>query len=112
MSTVQRADLKPIALRSMKTALLVGPVLTLINQWEAVIALQTPNLPKVLLTFLVPFCVSFYSGYAMRKSVAAQLCASHSVIDTLERKARACEKRAAEAEEELSRCQKTVLVQS
>ncbi|MEM1351398.1 MAG: hypothetical protein AAGF27_03590 [Pseudomonadota bacterium] len=80
MSTVTRADLKPIAIRSTMVAAVVGPILTLINQWEDIVAFEMPNLAKVALTFLVPFCVSFFSGYTMRKSLTQQICAANSEL--------------------------------
>lgn len=83
MSTVTFSETKPILKRSAKIALVVGPVLTLINQWEAITTLQMPDLTKVILTFLVPFCVSFFSGYCMRKSVAVQMCATTALIEEL-----------------------------
>ena len=49
---------------SLKTALVVGPVLTLINQWEAVTGTQDINWFKFGLTFLVPYLVATYSAAA------------------------------------------------
>lgn len=103
MSTITRADLKPIALRSAKIALVVGPILTLINQWEAVVALETPNLAKLGLTFLVPFCVSFFSGYTMRKSLAAQICAVNSKVNDLNAEVATCSEQRLKVEDELAR---------
>lgn len=98
MSTLSSDDIKPIARRSAKIACVVGPALTLVNQWEAVTALDAPDLTKAALTFAVPFCVSFFSGYAMRKSVANQMCANKALIATLRSEARASSDRAARAE--------------
>lgn len=55
-------------MRAVKTALLVGPILTIINQTPAFVALLSGErlLPatmiRVALTFVVPFAVSFYSA--------------------------------------------------
>ena len=87
MSDITRSELSPIFRRAAKTALIVGPVLTVINQWEAVSLLALPHLGKTALTFLVPFCVSFYTGYAMRKSMKCQLAACEAQKQALERAA-------------------------
>ncbi len=49
---------------SIKTALVVGPILTAINQWEAIMGTLELNWLKVMLTFLVPYLVSTYSSAA------------------------------------------------
>jgi len=49
---------------SIKTALVVGPILTAINQWEAITGQLEMNWLKVVLTFLVPYMVSTYSSAA------------------------------------------------
>ncbi len=43
--------------RAFITMLIVGPILTLINQWEALWPFA-PNWWKLILTFAVPFAVS------------------------------------------------------
>lgn len=50
--------------RAFGVALVVGPILTLINQPEAILALDLrPRvLLKIALTFLVPYAVSSYSS--------------------------------------------------
>lgn len=53
--------------RAARVSLVVGSILVAINQWEAVIGNTSFNVLKVLLTYLVPYCVSSYS------SVMAQL---------------------------------------
>ncbi len=48
--------------RGVVVAAFIGPLLTLINQWEAVTG-QVPIVTwKVVLTFIVPFCVSYMSS--------------------------------------------------
>lgn len=51
-------------LRAIKVAAVVGPTLTLINQWD--VLLNGPYSPrlffKVCLTFLVPYSVSSFSS--------------------------------------------------
>jgi hypothetical protein len=47
--------------RAVKVAIVVGTVLTLINQYD-LIAQGRIDLAKALLTYMVPFCVSTYSA--------------------------------------------------
>jgi hypothetical protein len=49
---------------AVKVSLLVGTILALINHGEAILALSLPreNLVQILLTYLVPYCVSTYSA--------------------------------------------------
>ncbi|WP_338291689.1 nitrate/nitrite transporter NrtS [Planctobacterium marinum] len=47
---------------SIKTALLVGTILNLINQWPAITGSESINLVQFCLTYLVPYCVATYAG--------------------------------------------------
>jgi hypothetical protein len=49
---------------SLKVALFVGSVLALINHGDLIFAMSVPreNLLQILLTYLVPYCVSTYSA--------------------------------------------------
>ena len=66
-------------LRALKVALVVGPILILINHHDALLRLELHRhlYFKILLTFLVPYCVSAYSSASaycaedQRKSTAA-----------------------------------------
>ena len=89
MTTVTAADIRPILRRSFAIACVVGPILTLINQWEAVSALHVPDMTKVALTFLVPFFVSLFSGYSARKSFAKQMCEANALVAELRAEIRA-----------------------
>ncbi|MEM6889660.1 MAG: hypothetical protein AAF636_16180 [Pseudomonadota bacterium] len=102
MSSMTFNDLKPILRRSAKIALIVGPILTLINQWEVVSVFQDPDLAKMSLTFLVPFFVSSFSGYAMRKSLVEQMRSTQTRIDQLHAEAKRCAARAEKAEAALA----------
>jgi len=48
----------------LRAALIVGPILTIINQGDVIANGQVTVfvLGKILLTFCVPFCVSVYAG--------------------------------------------------
>ncbi len=55
-------------LGGIKVALIVGTVVNLINQGEHLLGLHWSqvSLPKLLVTFCVPFCVSVYNATATR----------------------------------------------
>jgi hypothetical protein len=58
---------REVVVRAGKTALIVGTLLTFINQGDALIAGQLPNGLKLLLTYLVPYGVSTHGAVtAMR----------------------------------------------
>ena len=62
--------------RALKVALIVGTLLCLINQWEAITAgFSSVNWYKFFLTYLVPFGVSTYSTAASRMDLAKRMIA-------------------------------------
>jgi hypothetical protein len=50
-------------------ALVVGLLLNLINQGDALIAGRPLNWWKLILTFLVPYCVSTHGAVAARRAI-------------------------------------------
>ena len=60
--------------RSLVVALIVGTILNLINQGDALVAGARPNILKLVLTFAVPYAVATYGAvsYRLRASVAHQ----------------------------------------
>lgn len=52
--------------RSLVVALLVGTILNLINQGDAVFAGASIHLTKILLTYVVPYCVATYGAVSSR----------------------------------------------
>ena len=54
--------------RSLVVALVVGTILNLINQGDALVAGTRLNLTKLLLTFIVPYAVATYgaASYQLR----------------------------------------------
>jgi hypothetical protein len=52
--------------RSLVVALIVGTILNLINQGDALLTGLPVNLAKLLLTYLVPYCVSTYGAVSYR----------------------------------------------
>lgn len=49
-------------LNATKVSLIVGTLLNIINQWEYIMATQEIMFGHLLMNYLVPFCVSAYSG--------------------------------------------------
>lgn len=58
--------------RSLLTALVVGSILTAINQGDVILAGQTPNFVKIGLNFLVPFCVATYGAVTMKRAMLSR----------------------------------------
>lgn len=54
------------------TALVVGPVLTAINQGDTILAGASPDWLKVGLTFLVPYCVATIGALSAQRPVATE----------------------------------------
>ncbi len=52
--------------RALKVACVVGTLLILINQGDALLAGQWPPLWKILLTYCVPYSVSTYSAASFK----------------------------------------------
>jgi len=52
--------------RSLAVALIVGAVLNLINQGDALFGRGHLNLTKIILTFVVPYCVATYGAVSFR----------------------------------------------
>ena len=48
--------------RSLLTGVVVGTILTAINQGDVIVAGETPNFIKIALTYLVPYCVATYGA--------------------------------------------------
>jgi hypothetical protein len=51
-----------VVARAFKVALVVGTILTLINQGDRLIAGLAPDWIKMTLTYLVPYCVSTHGA--------------------------------------------------
>jgi len=56
-----------VAARALRVALVVGTALTLINRGDRLIAGMAPGWIKMVLTYLIPYCVSTHGAVtAMR----------------------------------------------
>ena len=56
--------------RSLWVALVVGTILNLINQGDALVAGQRLNIAKLMLTYAVPYLVSTYGAVSFRMHAA------------------------------------------
>lgn len=61
---MQRTFSWPAVRRSLIVALVVGTILNMINQGEAILGGGNIVLWKLLLTYFVPFAVASYGSYA------------------------------------------------
>lgn len=62
-----------VIVKGIKTALVVGTLLTIINQWSALFGSENVRWPAFFLTYLVPFSVFIYSYRSTQASPAAGL---------------------------------------
>ncbi|WP_288362905.1 nitrate/nitrite transporter NrtS [uncultured Spongiibacter sp.] len=53
---------RPVVFTALKVAAVVGTILNVINQGEVLWAGVEPDLPRLLLNYLTPYCVASYSG--------------------------------------------------
>jgi hypothetical protein len=54
--------------RSLLTALVVGTILTAINQGDVILAGEAPQLVKIGLNYLVPYCVATYGTVSAKQA--------------------------------------------
>jgi hypothetical protein len=59
--------------RSLSVAIVVGSVLNLINQGDVLLGIASVDWLKLLLTYLVPYCVSTYGAVSYRFHLARHL---------------------------------------
>ena len=65
---LRRALAWPIAKRSMATMLIVGTILNVINQGDALVLAGPINWWKIAITYCVPFCVATFGAYSAFRS--------------------------------------------
>ena len=63
-SALQRTLRWPVVRSALLVALVVGTILNLINQGDALFASAALHWPKLGLTYCVPFCVSLYGAFS------------------------------------------------
>jgi hypothetical protein len=59
---IRSALQRPVWTGGLKVSAVVGTLLNLVNQAPLLIDGTGPSLPGALLNYLIPFCVSVYSG--------------------------------------------------
>ena len=69
LSALRRALSWPIARRSFLTMLIVGSILNIINQGDALMQWGAIDWWKLLLTYCVPFCVATFGAYSAYRAV-------------------------------------------
>jgi hypothetical protein len=65
--------------RSLIVAIVVGSILNLINQGDALFGHRPVDLIKMILTFLVPYCVATYGAVSYRLQNEAQERRAHQL---------------------------------
>ena len=70
--------------RSAVISAVVGTVLTLTNQYEAVMGDQPLNMVKALITYAIPFCVSLLSALLEKKRVMQEVTVEQRPYEPLE----------------------------
>ncbi len=61
-----------VPVRAFWVAVVVGTILNLINQGDAIVSGGPVNVVKMLLTYAVPYCVATYGAVSFRLHVAAR----------------------------------------
>lgn len=70
--TPLQSALRPRVLRqSLLVALVVGSLLNLINQGDAVMSGQGVNMFKIVLTYCVPFVVATFGAWSMARTMGS-----------------------------------------
>ena len=59
--------------RSFVVAVIVGSILNLINQGDALLSGGHLNFTKIILTFVVPYCVATYGAVSYRARAASRI---------------------------------------
>lgn len=59
---------KKVVFRALKVAVIVGTILNLINQGDAIFGPKEIEILKVALTYCVPFCVSLHGAMSALKA--------------------------------------------
>ena len=67
--------------RSLLIASVVGTVITLCNQYEAVLGQQPLHLIKAIISYVIPFCVSITSAYLEKRSTDVSVSTEEKVDD-------------------------------
>lgn len=69
-SPLKLALSKKVIGQSAAVAIVVGTTLNLINQGDVILVGMVPNIPKLALTYAVPFLVSTYGAWSMAAALS------------------------------------------
>jgi hypothetical protein len=69
LTPLARAFSRPVVRQSLAVAAVVGTLLNCVNQGEALLAGAAVNVPKLLLTYAIPYLVSTYGAWSMARSM-------------------------------------------
>ena len=67
-SFLELATSNGIRRRSLATGVVVGSILTAINQGDLILAGESPNILKIMLNFMVPYCVATYGAVSAKRA--------------------------------------------
>ncbi len=62
-----------VPIRSLYVAFIVGTVLNIINQGDALLVVGSINWVKIVLTYIVPYCVCTYGAVSFRMRLRADV---------------------------------------
>lgn len=71
MTFISLAMQRDVMVRALKTSILVGVILVAINHADALVQgdLDLVRFAKIVLTFMVPYCVSTYASVSTMKNM-------------------------------------------
>lgn len=61
-SFLHMAMARSVVVRSLKVSAVVGTILVVINQFDALVGGESLSWAKTLLTYMVPYCVATYAA--------------------------------------------------
>jgi hypothetical protein len=61
-SFLDLAMTRSVVVRSLKVSAVVGTILVIINQYDAVLGNESLDWIKIVLTYAVPYCVATYAA--------------------------------------------------
>lgn len=67
-SLIRLATTEGVPRRSLMVALVVGSILSAINQGDVILAGEAPNFVKIGLNYVVPFCVATYGAVTAKRA--------------------------------------------
>jgi hypothetical protein len=78
---IRSARQRAVVSGGVKVSAFVGTLLNLVNQGPAILGGMSPNWPGLVMNYLIPFCVSVYSGARIAMRGRAVGIPAHRVRD-------------------------------